>query len=60
MAVTIEEPIPSKDATLILTINEEKMIKRMRQIGSGMMTIIIIESRPIVGVVNGKVEVLGK
>lgn len=60
MPVNLEEPKPSKDATLILTLAEEKMVKRMRQIGSGMMTIIILESRPIIGVVNGKVEVLGK
>ena len=60
MPVNLEEPKPSKDATLILTVNEEKMIKRLRQLGAAMITIIVLESRPIILTYSGKVEVLGK
>ena len=48
----------SKDTTLTLCLAEEKLLKRLRQIGNGMFSIIVIDSEPVLVVVNGKVEVL--
>lgn len=48
----------SKDTTLTLCLAEEKLLKRLRQVGNGMFSVIVIDSEPVLVVVNGKVEIL--
>lgn len=51
---------PSKDETLSLLLSEEKLLKRLRQLGSGMFFVIMLDGEPVITVVGGKVEVLKK
>ncbi len=50
----------SKDTTLSLLLSEEKLLKRLRQLGSGMFFVIMLDGEPVITVVGGKVEVLKK
>ncbi len=50
----------SRDSTLSLNLSEEKLIKRLRQLGSGLFFVIMLDNEPVITVVGGRVEVLKK
>jgi hypothetical protein len=46
------------DSTLKLSRAEENLLKRMRQVGSGLFQVVVIESVPVLIVFGGKTESL--
>jgi hypothetical protein len=57
---TLCQAPPSKDGTLTLRLSEEKLLKRLRQLGNGLFFVIMLDDEPVIAVVGGKAEILKK
>ncbi len=49
----------SKDVGMELYLSEEKLLKRCRQIENGVIQVVILQGKPIMLFLGGKIERLG-
>lgn len=48
-----------QDHELVLSRCEENMLKRLRQLGQGFFQLVVMDGKPKLLIIGGKVEILG-